>query len=69
MHLIRATALLLVITFSLPVFAQQPAAKPAPTQKPPAQQDVNKSDAPVAPEKETEPIQAVAPAAPRGLPL
>jgi N-acetylated-alpha-linked acidic dipeptidase len=66
MLVVRATALLLALTLSLPVFAfQQPATKPAPAQKPPAQQDVNKSNAPVAPEKETEPTQAsqAAPAA------
>jgi N-acetylated-alpha-linked acidic dipeptidase len=65
MPLVRAAALLLVFTLTLPVFAfQQPTTAPAPAQKPPARQDVNKSNAPVAPEKETEPTQAVAPAAP-----
>ena len=66
MPLVRATALL-VFTLMLPAIAfQQPATNPAPSQKPPAQQDVNKSNAPVAPEKQTEPTQPnqTAPAAP-----
>jgi N-acetylated-alpha-linked acidic dipeptidase len=59
MHVTRATALLLIFTLSLPVFAfQQPAAKP------PVTQDPNKTDAPAAPEKQNEPTQATAPAAP-----
>jgi N-acetylated-alpha-linked acidic dipeptidase len=50
---------------ALPAFAfQQPPSKPA-AQNPPAPQDVNKTNAPAAPQNQTEPTtQAVAPAAP-----